>query len=338
MGLNKNALIRYKAIDNCLRNTGRKYYIEDLVNACNEKLLDLYPESQPVKKRTVQYDLVFMESDAGYGIPLERVSDGQRRKYYKYTNPNFTIQEQPLNDIEAEQLTSALNLLSRIQGIPQQGWLNDIIYKLKDRFSLSDAADSVMSFDSNEFLKGREFLGVLYDLIITKKAALITYQSFKAASHQEIRFHPYFLKQYNNRWFLIGKNDDYESIVSLALDRIIAIQSLSMDCDDTLKIDFEEYFDDVIGITKHDLAIQKIIVKVAPSQVDYIKTKPWHHSFTIINHDPLEFQFSITVIPNYELESLILTFGEHVEVVSPQSLRDQLKSRINSLYHVYNDK
>jgi predicted DNA-binding transcriptional regulator YafY len=335
MGQNKNALIRYKTLDSCLRNTGRVYYIEDLINECNEVLLDLDPKMEPVKLRQIQYDLKFMESEAGYNIPLVRVSDGKRRKYYRYSDPKFSITNQPLNQIEAEQLKSVLNLLSRVKGIPQYEWITDMIYKLKETYRLNEVSDSIISNDNNEYLKGKEYIGQLYDIILTEKVSEITYKSFQSDENQIILFHPYQLKEFNSRWYVIGKNDDYDSLVNLALDRIVSLDTSTIELDVSQKVNFEEYFDDIIGITKTNEKPIKVIIKVHPSQINYIRTKPWHHSFTVVDKDVNNFHFSIEVIPNYELETLIMSFGESVEVLQPLFLRTKLRKRVQKLQDAY---
>ena len=40
MPANRNALIRYKTIDNCLRNPYRRWTLEDLVDACSDALYE----------------------------------------------------------------------------------------------------------------------------------------------------------------------------------------------------------------------------------------------------------------------------------------------------------
>jgi predicted DNA-binding transcriptional regulator YafY len=142
-------------------------------------------------------------------------------------------------------------------------------------------------------------------------------------------------QEYNKRWFIISKNEHYDNLISLALDRIVAIESIPIAYGDSLHIDFDAYFDTITGITKMDLPLKKIVVKVQASQVNYIKTKPWHHSFTIIDSDINDFKFFIKVIPNYELESLILSFGEHIEVLQPATLRNRLQSRTKHLSNAY---
>lgn len=75
MPTNKNAQLRYQVLDRCLSNWSRRYYIEDLVEACNEALYQYNGETKDgggVKKRQVQEDLKFIESEEGYGMLIEQ--------------------------------------------------------------------------------------------------------------------------------------------------------------------------------------------------------------------------------------------------------------------------
>ena len=110
MPTNKNASIRYQALDKCFKNRNRKFFIEDLIQACNEALYEFNGlkkstgERTSVKRRQIFDDIRYMESEAGRQISLERKKEG-KRIYYRYKDPNFSIKMQPLTQREAEQTT-----------------------------------------------------------------------------------------------------------------------------------------------------------------------------------------------------------------------------------------
>ena len=108
MPANKNALIRYKTIDNCLRNRYRKWTIDDLVDACCDALYDMEGISKGVSLRTVQGDLQMMRSDKlGYNAPIE-VYD---KIYYRYADPDYSITDMPLSMDDCKLLKEAITLL-----------------------------------------------------------------------------------------------------------------------------------------------------------------------------------------------------------------------------------
>ena len=83
MAVNKNALIRYQALDRCFRNSGRMYFWEDLLEECNKALMDFDPNSEGIQRRQLFDDIRFMESEQGWLIPLGRIQYS-RKVYYRY--------------------------------------------------------------------------------------------------------------------------------------------------------------------------------------------------------------------------------------------------------------
>lgn len=334
MSVNKNALIRYQVLDRCFRNTGRMYFWEDLLEECNRALMDFDPKSEGIQRRQLFDDIRFMESEQGWSIPLGRIRHG-RKVYYRYEDLSFSISNQPLNDSEAEQIKSALQIFSRFSGTPQFEWVNEMIPMLESKFGLIERENEVISFESNIDLKGLHFLTPLFDAIINERVLSVTYKDFKSSEPYEITFHPYFLKQYNNRWFAFGLNSDNQvSKWNLALDRIESLSETSLKYK-LSKTDWEEYFYDLVGVTRPEgVELQEIVLKFTPEVAPYVITKPLHPSQKHKN-DPTGLEVRIKVIPNFELERLVLSFGEQVQVISPQDFKEHISQRLNSAGRLY---
>lgn len=194
-----------------------------------------------------------------------------------------------------------------------------------------------MDFDSNHYLKGIEHLGPLYNAIYYKKVLSISYKPFENDSFDFI-IHPYFLKQYNNRWFLFGYNPDMDKYDwNLALDRIISIKEIKGDYHKNNKINWQEYFEDIIGVSiLKDKSPIKIQFKIDKSVAPYILTKPLHGSQKKKVSINGEIIIEIDVIPNIELKKLILSYGAGIEVISPNSFREVIKNEIEKLKNIYN--
>ena len=244
MSTNKNATIRYQALDRCFRNPVRKYYMDDLIEACNDSLLDIDPNSSGVKRRQIYEDIKFMQDSKGFDAPIESFKDG-KKAFYRYTDLNFSINSQPLNEQEAQQLKESLLTLSRFKGMPQFEWVEEMKARLEQTFHLK-TEDNIISFEENPYLTGREYIGDFYNAIVNKKVLTINYKPFKADKELIFEIHPYHVKQYNNRWFLFGLNNEYGNITNIALDRILEINESKTKYIPNSKIDFSEYFDDVI--------------------------------------------------------------------------------------------
>jgi predicted DNA-binding transcriptional regulator YafY len=334
MATNKNATIRYQTLNRCFRNPGRKYYIEDLVEACNDSLLDIDPSSTGIRKRQIFDDIKFIRDSQGFDAPIESVKDG-RKTYYRYSDSSFSINNQPLNEKEAQQLKEALMTLSRFKGIPQFEWVDEIKTRLEASFQLK-SQEKVIEFEENQYLTGKEHIGILYDSIINKQVLEIQYHPFTRDECILIIVHPYFLKQYNNRWFLFGGNSDGSNITNIALDRIEKIQTVNENYLTNTEIDFEEYFEDVVGVSvPNDSVVEKILLKIDAESWPYIKTKPIHGSQKIKEQAANYTIIELRLIPNFELESVLFSHAERIEVLSPDSLRQRIKDRLVKLNEKY---
>lgn len=131
MPANKNALIRYKTIDNCLRNRYRRWTLDDLVEACSEALYDMEGIKKGVCTRTVQMDIQMMRSDKlGYNAPIE-VYD---RIYYRYADPGYSITEMPLSMEDCKLIKKAIDLLENCGKNDNRETIK-VLSKVKDRLS-----------------------------------------------------------------------------------------------------------------------------------------------------------------------------------------------------------
>ena len=335
MATNKHAVIRYQTLDKCFRNPGRKYFIEDLVEACSNAIYEFTGINTGIKRRQVLEDIKFMESTQGWNVPLERIRDGHR-VYFRYSEKSFSINNQPLNETEENQLKEALLTLSRFKGMPQFEWVDEITARLDSGLGLSHSNKKVIEFEQNNYLKGLEHITPVYNAILYQKSISIEYKSFKQENSQTIIFHPYFLKQYNNRWYVFGKNDTSGFIMNLSLDRITLVTDSKRKFIPNKEIDFDEYFEDIIGVTiANEAKVEKVVLKVGNSLFPYIQTKPLHGSQKVKEQESSYTLITLEVIPNYELESLILSYGEGVEVVLPKSLRSKIKKRVDLISKNY---
>jgi len=326
MSTNKNATIRYQALNQCFRNPGRTYYIDDLIKACNDSLLEIDPNSTGIKRRQIFDDIKFMRDSKGFNAPIESYKDG-KKAFYRYSDLSFSINNQPLNEREALQLKESLTTLSRFKGLPQFEWVDEMKARLEVSFRLK-SEEKVIEFEENQYLTGKENIGVLYDAIINKQVLKIQYHPFKRDESILMILHPYFLKQYNNRWFLFGKSGDAKSITTTALDRIESIQIASEVYLPNTEINFEEYFEDIVGVSvPPDSKLETVILKIDNDSWPYIKTKPIHGSQKIKEQTSEYTIIELQLIPNYELEALILSHAEKIEVISPETLRKKISER-----------
>ena len=130
MPANKNALIRYKTIDRCLRNRFRRWTIDDLVDACSDALYDMEGIMKGVSVRTVQSDIQMMRSDKlGFNAPIE-VYDN---KFYRYADRDYSISDNPLNADDYELVEKAVTLINEVPEDKTLIELKSVLSKLKGK-------------------------------------------------------------------------------------------------------------------------------------------------------------------------------------------------------------
>lgn len=331
MATNKNAQLRYLVLDRCFRDKRNKYGVMDLLEACNQALYEHYGRSVTIARRQVYKDIDFMESEAGWAIPLEKTKVG-RNVYYRYAEQDFSINRCELKDSELQALKETTMMLGRLKGLPQYEWMEGVIANLEDKLNFKGSGKSAIGYEANNYYSGNKYIGVLFEAILNKQVLRVSYGTFGDEGYVW-SIHPYYIMQYNNRWFLLGGNNEHlEQIVTIPLDRINEIEPIDVNYVDT-EIDFDDYFDDVIGVTvpKGKVA-ERVRLRLSPKDYCYIVTKPPHGSMRV---NDKEFIITLEVIPNYELEALILSYGEGVEVLEPLWLRERMRERVEKLLKHY---
>jgi len=323
MPINKNALIRYKVLDSCFRNRQRKWTLDLLVDKVSDALYEYEGISKGASVRTIQYDIQMMRSDKlGYNAPIIVVD----KKYYTYEDPKYSITNLPISHTDMQQMSEAVELLKQFKGFEHFNNLNDVVQKLEDHvYSTSKKQPSIIHFEKNERLTGIHYLDILYKAIQEKKVLSITYKSFKAESANIITFHPWWLKEYKNRWFLFGLKAD--TILNLALDRILSIETNEkIQYKPSQITSIDDYFKDVIGVTVSlNFRAENVMLWVDASNTPYVETKPLHHSQQVLERN--EDGSTIVLIKvqlNFELEREILGFGASIKVLSPERLRKRI--------------
>lgn len=269
-----------------------------------------------------------MESEDGWSIDLGKFRDG-KRVYYRYNDLSFSINNMPLNEVEIDQLKSAIDILSQFKGMPQFEWVHELVPKLQQG-TAPEEKKTIIDFDNNQYLKGIEHLGPLYHAILYKKVLKISYQPFEVDQPFDIIIHPYFLKQYNNRWFLFCYNSDKEKFDwNLALDRISAITEVKGKYQKNTEIDWTEYFEDMIGVTKpENTSPERIVLQFTGRTGKYIESKPLHGSQKSRWVDSNTLEVSLELLINYELERLILSYADSVSILSPSLLKERIKTKL----------
>ncbi len=337
MAITKYPLIRYKILDTCFRNPYKNYYFETLLEILNQELFEMTGEENGIKTRQLRDDIAFMRSPEGWGIELAELTDG-KKKIYRYEDINFSITNAPLSETEVDQFQSAIQVLSQFEGMPQFEGIQEIIAKLKSNFRVLPIEKPFIGFDRSQDLVGIEHFKGLYNAVQNKTPLSITYKGFQFEEAHTFVFHPYYLKEYNNRWFLFGLDvEKGKPNHNVPIDRIISFSVLNIPFVENHTIDWQDYFSDMIGVSKpEDAALEKVILHFNQTTGKYMESKSIHETQKHKWIDENTFEVSINVYINYELERLILSYCESVKVIEPLHLKKKILERLRESMINYN--
>lgn len=329
----KNSHIREMVLDRCLRSK-QNYCMLDLMEAVNRELESrgLRPITQ---KHTIFADMRNIANRHHINIQEEKVGV---KVYYRYEDPNFSMFKNPLSDEEMINLTTTMSMLKRFQGIPNFEWLQKMIENCESKLNTKLVDAAFISLEENPYAAGLDFLTPIYESIVNKKVIEVTYRPFTSSESFVVTIHPYYLKQYNTRWFLFGHRNDLDVLTNLAVDRIEQIVETKERYIENTKYDFVDYFEDIVGVSREpEDEVQRVLIWISAKQWPYVRSKPFHNSQRVAERrEDGSVVIEIKVILNWELEHQILAQGEHMTVLHPESLRDKIKKRAELLLKNYN--
>lgn len=332
MPAGKNASYRYRLIDQALRNTGRRWYYWDLIQHVSEKLAEEFDISKGISQRQFDDDLRIMRKDPpqGYGAPIIR----EEGKIY-YSDPDFSINDNPLNETDIETLNEVLRIIKSFQSLPQLRELETIVGKVQGTISQS-TGDQIIELEHNPNAKGLVHIERLYPIIKDGREIQVNYQPFNWNEPINYILHPYLIKEFNNRWFLLGWLPDGNKINVLGLDRIISFQETGNYVNNVKKEEMLKLQKQIIGVSVDEgKSPVEVKIWVTAAQVPYIITKPLHPSQKLIDELSDGCVFSFQLVPNFELEQTLLMYGERVKVMEPTELAEKIKERIKKSLNQY---
>jgi hypothetical protein len=299
------------------------------MDKCNDAL-SIRGESLVSSLNTIRNDLLEIENK--WHVVVEQRKSGRNIRY-RYEDPDFSIFNSSLKETDILSLNQSVSHLKRFEGMPGFEWVEEFTAHVQ---SVTNAnIKPIVGFDTNKELRGMQHFTPLFNYIDKKQAIILIYQPYSGKETQT-EVHPYFLKEYNQRWFLLGMNTEYGSLSVFALDRINGVYLSKSKYIET-DIDFSTYFDDIIGVSHpHGREIEEIRMWVDKGQLPYTLSKPLHKSQKVLGRSADgSALISIKVVPNYELTQLLLSFGDHIFVESPTSVREEIMERIKKINSMY---
>lgn len=203
--------------------------------------------------------------------------------------------------------------------------MTELALKHRDKIILSEAPNGV------------ENVQIILEAIDKKRGIECEYYSFnrKTVKHQLLI--PYFLRTWEQRWYLAAEPDNHHHGISIfALERMEDIKLTEGKMVPSNKISAEEYFDGSFGVNHSDEQKPEIIrLKVYGAQVEYVRALPIHESQQEIETTDEWSIFELRVVPCYNLYQQFLWHREKLEVLEPKHVREELKASIQKMLEHY---
>lgn len=339
MANTKAQSVREVVLDGCLSGN-RKYSMSELMDKCNEVLYENgYPEIS--KKDTILADMQRIQMFWGYDATIEETQSplDNRIIEYHYKNPEFSIYKTVLSGDDIVHLEQLISLLEGFKGLPTMGWLVPIKEKLnRKKVHFPQEVRSFIELEGSDLPEWGKYLNVIANAIYENFILEVGYRKFGADEDLNYVFRPYYLRQFNGRWYLYGVTVGYDKITTIPLDRIVSLKSTGKTFIPNPDIDFSSYFTDVHGATVYkedEVEIVRIQV-LTRKQLDYIKTKKLHHTQEVEFENEAGGIISLEVCLNYELEKLIMSFGEKIKVLEPTDFANHIRERFQECNKLYN--
>lgn len=339
MPANKYALLRYRIIDKCIRNKYRPHPSkEELRQACEEALYGSTLGDR-ISESTIEKDLWAMrnESELGFYAPI-KFSKGE--KGYFYEDPDYSIDSIPLNDDDVEAIKFAATTLFQFKDVEVFKQFEFAIEKIFDRLNITPniedkAINQFVQFETISQVKGAQFLGIILQAIKDRMELAFTYRTFTSQAEKEYTLQPYLLKEYRNRWYLIGYNATKDRVLTYALDRIGTLDVRQENFQVQESFDPDLFFKHSIGITSFQSDPVDVTLSFTPIQGKYVKTQPLHHSQTVLVDDDQEFRIRLHVLVTTELVMQILSYGGGARVLDPPELVNEIKQKLQESLQRY---
>jgi len=320
----KNALIRYRIIDKCIRNKYNPFPSKrDLREACEDSLFGSL-DGNHICDSTVEKDIFAMRMEHDAPISYSRKENG-----YFYENPDFSINDIPLTDDDLESISFAAKTLMQFKDVALFKQFGSAIDKIVSRINLSqeENTDKYIQFETSSSEGGSEFLPIILEGINHKKWLTFDYASFVSGELKPRRVLPLLLKQYSNRWYMISFDQNKSDYITYALDRMEDLVLTKESAEIPIDFNADNYFKHAIGITSGNTEPYDVRLKTTIVAAKYLDSLPFHSSQKVVEMHEDFFIFSLYVSISEELIRSILSYGGEIEVISPQILKDEVVKR-----------
>ena len=316
MNLSKSAFRRYKVIDGLLRNPMRKYpNMNEIIDACLDKL-DFLPSKETIQKDLANMRLPYPD---GFDAPIRycHINRG-----YEYTDPNYSLAGVSLRQEELDTIRESVDLIRSIGGSRISHQFTNAVEKLLSATiekSNSDENRPIIQTMIPPISRGFEHFDCFYKACKEKTPVSFIHFSYKKRTFTNIIIHPFLIKEFENRWYIIGYSENHTEIRTFGMDRISEPILLKKKFYKVDSKEMDEHLNEIYGVFPIPNT-KKETIKIHVSQLGthYLQAYPIHESQNIIKNSEGTSTITFQLIPSIELARYFLSQGRHVRIISPK--------------------
>ena len=223
--------------------------------------------------------------------------------------------------------------------------VNDIKGNLIQKWALNAFAVQGMLMDSGaiksrllfeDIPSGHRYLTTVIQAMRTNSVIEMTYKGFTRETPHTFRVHPYCLKVFRLRWYMVGYNEEYGELRIYSLDRVHALATPGDTFVYPSDFDGATYFEDYFGTVRNtDVDPERVEIEVDPHTANYIRTLPLHHSQKEVEKTPERSVFSFYIAPTYDFIQELRTQGPDLKVLKPAWLAERLRDDAKKTVKLY---
>jgi len=328
MPVNKEAYIRYKIIDTCL-STNKSYpSMNDLIRKCEHELGKKFTVS------TIQKDIKAMKEDEALGF-MAPIKFSKSNNGYYYSDENYTIKKIQLNDNEIDSLIAAVDLLATFNGDRVSSTfglaIDKVLTSIKEKYEKTSDKRTIIQTENPPKQRGWEHFDNFFKATKERIPVSFIHYNYKKRDFNSIVLHPYLLKEFQNRWYIIGYSENHKAIRYFGIDRIM--EPLLLNKEFVLQPDFnaEKHFENIYGVYALSKKVEKIEFEVKTMLGNYLQSQPIHESQKIEAYYKYgSLKLSLQLIPSQELLNFFLMMGNQLVLKSPKWLVEEIKKQQKS--------
>ena len=205
--------------------------------------------------------------------------------------------------------------------------MSELAVKHRDKVKLLDAPTGV------------ENVQIILEAIDKQKGIECVYYSFDRATKKQQLLIPYFLKTWEQRWYLAAEPDNHHHGISIfALERMGNIRLTEKKMLPSNDVTADEYWEGSFGVNHSDNQVpEQIVIKAYGAQAEYIRALPIHESQKELECTDEYTIFEYHIVSCFNLYQQLLWHREKLEIIEPIEMREEMKKIAQNIISLYKD-